>query len=425
MSITDVIISNDKNFACVIINSFITIFFKFTLAPIRLGSFTWPCPAIVTFNHDGQRALIILPDRGRMFQTSVITQPRRLVTHEIRRLDFKDGATCCCWRTPAIYIGLKNGHILTLDVRPDSIAKSETRQIKGIKAGVTRMRVGEKDTILTTDERGNWAVVVSNETVMPIQGQLRNAVLFSSTAMLAHVKGQKWLRILAVGSNPPIISSVAARRCPLMRPPKFAVTSFHSEAKTSWTCIRYGFPLLGRILGITPVIIREQARLLRGICRELRSRALRFALLLSDFEDAQNLLLETNPTDPGFIQAMLKTALLGRKDGDEGRELAAAGLITHGWLEDAIDIFLLSGKWESVVRKLIDFDRLADAAMVCRIQEPSNLRTALLEEIALMMLESGMIEYGLILLAEAGKTEQIAGKLRQFKELEQAEFLVV
>jgi hypothetical protein len=116
---------------------------------------------------------------------------------------------------------------------------------------------------------------------------------------------------------------------------------------------------------------------------------------------------------------MLKTALLGRKDVNWRQW----DLITHGWLEDAIDVVLLSGKWESVVRKLINFDRLADAAMVCRIREPSDMKTALLEEIALMMLESGMIEFGLILLAEAGKTEQIAGKLRQFKELEQAEFL--
>jgi hypothetical protein len=102
--------------------------------------------------------------------------------------------------------------------------------------------------------------------------------------MLAHVKGQKWLRILAVGSSPPIVFSVAARRCPLIRPPKLAVSAFHNEAKTVWNCVRYGFPLLGRVIAVTPGVIREQMRLLREVCRDLRPRALRFALLLGRCE---------------------------------------------------------------------------------------------------------------------------------------------
>jgi hypothetical protein len=120
---------------------------------------------------------------------------------------------------------------------------------------------------------------------------------------------------------------------------------------------------------------------------------------------------------------MLKVALLGRADGDESRELAAAQLTSHGFIEDAIDVRLMTGHWHVAVKNLIGVNLLTDAAFLCRAQPQSQEKRALLEAVGLEMLSNGMQSYAMVLFAEAEKLDMICDQLRKSKKIEQAEFL--
>jgi hypothetical protein len=414
MALTDVVISADRAFACAIVAQFITVFFKLQPVPVRLASFTWASPAFAAFDTDGMRGVVVT-ERGKVFVTSSLAQSRRLTVRIVRRLELKEAASALCWRRPRLYVGLRNGQIIATELAGD------TRALRPMRAGVASLRLVERDAIFATDERGGAALIPPGDAPgAPVPGTHRHAVLCPGGTVLAHAKGEKWIRVVATAAPVP---PMAARRSPITRPPRAAAAAFRAEPRTPWSCIRYGYPVLAQTIARAPRAVREQMRLLRSVCAALPSPALGLALRLGDLADAREMLLDTDPASPAFFGAMLKVALSGRKDGNDTRDLAVASLISQGCVEEAIEICLLTGSWVNAIRRLIDFDRITEAASICRVQEPSEERNVIMEELANKMLEQGMNEYGFILLAEVGKTERICAKLIELNETEQAEFL--
>jgi hypothetical protein len=187
-------------------------------------------------------------------------------------------------------------------------------------------------------------------------------------------------------------------------------------------------PLLGRVVNAAahPGATCDYAIALMRVfmeSKELANPAIRYSVLLGDIEIARRLLLSANPDNPAFVQAMIKVALLGRADGDESRELAAARLTSHGFIEDAIDVLLMTGHWHVAVKKLIGVNLLTDSAFICRARPRSQEKSALLEAVGLEMLSNGMQSYAMVLFAEAGKLEMVCDQLRKSRKIEQAEFL--
>jgi hypothetical protein len=338
----------------------------------------------------------------------------------------KEPISCCCWRRPNLYIGVKTGGIVSLELTPTGTAA--LRQLPPLKHGVTRIALGENGSLVGTDEKGKLSVITEGDTIVPIMGHLTNAVMCSGTLILGRVKGEKWLRVVAIVGELRILPAAALIRSPILRTLRASKLSLREEPRLPWTCVRFGYPLLAQLLEVSnggnP--LRQEVSVLQSLCQELgslRERALRFALILGDFESAKAILLSTDANDPQFMMAMLMVALIGHTDGNEERTLATTGLISHGHFELAIDLFLLTGHWELAVRKLMEFDRWFEAELICRIRPPSEMRNALLEEIAAHMIEDGMARNALLIRAELGQGDWLAAKFRQLDDREQADFI--
>jgi hypothetical protein len=108
---------------------------------------------------------------------------------------------------------------------------------------------------------------------------------------------------------------------------------------------------------------------------------------------------------------------------NRGIEIGTAQFLGRGFVDEAIDLLLLTDNWTEAASMLIGMGRLADAALICRLQEPSDVRTQLMASLAKKMLLSGMPSYGLLVLAELGAFEEIARYFSGEQEKEQAEFV--
>jgi hypothetical protein len=414
MTITDVVFSGDKKYACVIVSTWITIFFRLSQKPIQIGSFTWPSPAFVDFTDDNSFAVIVF-EKGEIRRTSALSEANsNLRLFPLRKVDFKEPATSCCLRKSNLFVGLRDGHILSLNLT--STGKSDVHSIRHMKSPIAKLRRQENGSILVIDEKRN-SLVLSGETFIPIMGVLKNPVICPQATLLARPNGKTYIKVFPIVGDFTPAFATAAQHCPVMRPPNLEIMPMSGEITTASECLRLGLPLLARVFTAVKAgkYLREQATLLLKIAnasRGLAAQSIRYSLLLGDLESARSFLYATDSQDPDFDLAILKASLIGRTDGEESVELAAEKLIFLGFTGDAIDIALIVNRWELAVKKLLDADRLAEAALICRIQPASELKTSLLETIAHAMLKARLGAYAMILLAEAGRFDLICEQFR-------------
>jgi hypothetical protein len=96
----------------------------------------------------------------------------------------------------------------------------------------------------------------------------------------------------------------------------------------------------------------------------------------------------------------------------------------RGFEEEGIELLLMTKNWAEAVSNLTGMGKLAEAAMICRAQQPSEPRTELMTSLARRMVLNGMPAYGLMLLAELGKFDEITKQFISELEREQAAFLL-
>jgi hypothetical protein len=188
---------------------------------------------------------------------------------------------------------------------------------------------------------------------------------------------------------------------------------------------KYGLPFL-RMLHqsmAAPDWARDQFSVMLNACipvTALVNQAFRLALLLGDFEAAQSVLSASPPTSPQFRLNMFKWALLGVEGAIATVEMAASQLMTCDFIDDALEMLLITGNWEMAVEKLIGVDRPIEAATVCRAQEFSEQKQIHLNRIAMKFVEDGNIPLALKLFSEAGNKHAIAAQLDMLSEADQA-----
>jgi hypothetical protein len=153
------------------------------------------------------------------------------------------------------------------------------------------------------------------------------------------------------------------------------------------------------------------------------TRAARYSYLIHDYEPERQLLLATDSDNQvEFITNILKAVTIG-SSGSEGLRRAAGLLIVRGFVDQGIELLLMTGNWQGAAEHLMTLGMLAEAAMVLRVQEPSPERNELLLELAERMFAVEMTAYAVILLSEVGDFDQIATRFRNMGETGQAAFL--
>jgi hypothetical protein len=84
----------------------------------------------------------------------------------------------------------------------------------------------------------------------------------------------------------------------------------------------------------------------------------------------------------------------------------------------------MTNNWADAVSNLTGMGKLGEAALICRAQYPSEQRMELMMSLAKRMVIKGMAPYGMILLAELGKMDEIAKQFICEVEREQGLFLL-
>jgi hypothetical protein len=97
---------------------------------------------------------------------------------------------------PTLYLGLRNGQIVAADIK--ATGKADVRVVRPIRYGIAKMRLGENDSVLAIDELGNCVVVMHRESVIPVMGTIKHAVVSSGTTLLSQGKGEKILKLMPI-----------------------------------------------------------------------------------------------------------------------------------------------------------------------------------------------------------------------------------
>jgi hypothetical protein len=144
--------------------------------------------------------------------------------------------------------------------------------------------------------------------------------------------------------------------------------------------------------------------------------------LLKRFRAAQALFLATPTADPDFTTNIVKTVLITSRE-KAAIELGTANFIGRGFADEAIDLLLMTDNWKDAVSMLVGMGRLGDAAIICRVEKPSEARTMIGTSLAKRMITLGMHAYAMVLLREIGDFEEIVRQFTIEGQPEQAEFM--
>jgi hypothetical protein len=281
-------------------------------------------------------------------------------------------------RRSKIIFGTEGGLIGQIDMMPSPSAFTEIRQIRHT---VTRILTTPRGQLLAMDDRGNGIFLSEGDEWMSVPCTLKNAVLCGSMAILARVHGEKCLRTV------PIHGGLHTPPTPLA-----AAMNLGRWGSTSGS----------------PPEVREEIRILRNALArapQFRARATRYYFLLKEFRAAQDFLLASE-TGPLFVANVMKAIVIA-SGASAAIELGTAQFTGRGFVDEAIDLCLMTDNWSEAVSVLIGMGRLSDAAIICRVQEPSELRTQLMTSLAKRMLAGGMHAYGTLLFAELGSLEAV------------------
>jgi hypothetical protein len=120
----------------------------------------------------------------------------------------------------------------------------------------------------------------------------------------------------------------------------------------------------------------------------------------------------------------LKSTIFGARGENEIAICAAENLIAGGFVEDALDVLLITDNWELAVGKMMDLGMIIRAVTVCRLREPSKQRNKLLLKIVEKLADAGYFDQVVMVLAEIGDRETISGMFADENEFEQADLVM-
>jgi hypothetical protein len=428
MPVTSFIVSSNRCFLCAIVTRFIVSFFDVTGRPQLLGSLTFDTPIHVTFRAT-VNAVWIVSERGRVWGVPAVGRGKLQLQSE-RPLDLKGHGlvTALAWRRPYLLLGSSTGAVLRADMSASPLRVAEVRQMR---TAITEMRPGFRGALMVLDAAGNALLLPTGQDeseVMDLPVVVKNAAMCEPLGLIVRVPRERRLRVLKLVGTLKTLASSCAMHSPVIGPRTALRQKLQKEKRSTAACMRYGFPLMARILQVmeNPEWVKQQALLLRDLFLQepaLTKRALHYSLLLKDFQTANRLLLATDPSDPHYLFNLARAGHLGLP-GDEGSlAIASTQLVARQYFTEAVDLLLCSDRWQMAVEKLIEVNKIVEAAFICRVQQLSQERGKLMHCVARKMLQNGMKGYAAVLFGECRQLEAISTLLMNAKEVEQMEFM--
>jgi hypothetical protein len=336
----------------------------------------------------------------------------------------KSAITGIAVRRSKIFLGTVSGSIGQIEMATGPITVTEARQMKH---PVIKMIARGRASVLAIDEKNHYVFLSDEDEWLPIPGVVKNPVMCGSLAFLCRIPGMKCLKVVQLMNVfKPLVPPLAGQ-LPVLKPAGELRLALREQPANPETCLIYGLPFLYRLFQVNKVAesFRQYLIILRRLITPLtafRDRTARILYLLKDFRGAQELLMSTPTDDPLFLANTMKVVLMGAPT-NPGIEIGTARFLGMGFIDEAIDLLLMTDNWSEAVSMLIGMGKLAEAALVCRVQEPSEMRSQLMTSVAKRMLMSGMPAYGLQMLAEVGAVNEIIQYFVGELEVEQAEFL--
>jgi hypothetical protein len=280
--------------------------------------------------------------------------------------------------------------------------------------------------IAVFDDRGYGLLVAGNGEWSPIPCAVKAAVMCTPIEFLVNKRGEHFLRVLQIVGQFVQSPSICASQCPVLKSRRELELAVRSSTRTKATCLELGMPLALKIIQAreSPQSSREQMIVLRNLFvgqPQLLNRVVRYSYILGESGFAKHLFLGTNPDDPSFITNIMRAVVIQPIVG-EAVNWPASELFRRGLIDEAVDLLLMTGNWESAATHLISLGMFIQAALIIRGQEPSLRKEQLTERVAVQMLAAGFAAYSVVIMGENGDFNRIAEQFKRASELAQAEF---
>jgi hypothetical protein len=429
--IMNIVFSPDREKMCILLkfaSSLMTLFFTTGSRPQMLGSRMFEGLVSVDFTGASDRAFVVTA-KAAVFtvigfhNASLRFQGPYRLPYTLKHHDRLQSLSI---RKHFMYFGTLSGSFLRLNTATTPWAVSEVRQFR---FPIDTIQPGPPPSLLVLDERGNGQFLSTDGEWSAMPGPVKHAVMCCPFAFLARVPGQGKLSVVPViGTyHPPF--PVTAKSCPILFSAEKFRERLQSQPATPATCLKFGMPLICRALlgNDYPNWAREQLLVLRNLfiqADRLFKPAIRYCLIIGDFQTARQLALDTPASDPLFRTNMIKAVVIGTQEGHKSLEEVVQRLFDSGFRDEAIDLCLLTGRWDMAVTHLLKMNYVMEAAFICRAQEHDNpQKRNFAQRIARHFITDGAFAYAVTLLAECADFESIEELFDEHSQMVQADFI--
>ncbi|KAK8885508.1 hypothetical protein M9Y10_040957 [Tritrichomonas musculus] len=350
MSISNVVISKNKQLFAVIVNGFIVSIFISSnkQGPWLLGTITFYSDVVVTFIND-MVVMINIKSHTMTVTSPIDVRKPVLINGGKRKLKIKSSygiITCANGSSKGIFIGTSLGFILKVEAVTYNVV-----EIYQMSSAILQFRwtsASSKDSsFLACDLNGSALMLNDDGEYVKIKGRYSNSIPISP-AVIAGVPQPSqssqsspnnnnnndsenesdnvddgnltehfFIESVSVvgGVFKPKFPTVAARN-PLMKPRATWAQILSREEPTAKDLPLYGIPLIAKLIDAerNPNYSVQQTLLLRDLILntpQLWHRAFRYSLLIKDNESAKNILSSMPSNHPEFMKCLLKRALFG------------------------------------------------------------------------------------------------------------------
>jgi hypothetical protein len=427
LAITDVVFSADRLWLCVIANRSLTSFFRLSPVVKRVAVFSFGGPVAVDFR-PGPGSAIVVTESGVM--TTIVDlassdgPPRRKNVTITLPLRTRDPVVAVALRGSTVTVATTTGAIIQIDLSSSPPAFKDARQLK---SGFASMRPCPRGGLAVFDDKGHGVFQLANGEWSSLPCAVKAAALCTPIAFLVRMRGSHYLRVVQIVGQFMHTPSNIVSQCSVLKSRDQLEAIVASAPRTPAVCLEIGMPLAMKALQARTAgdWIRQHLLVLRNLfARDSRllARSARYSYVLRDFEGARQLFLATLPDDENFITNIMKAIAIG-STGGEALHGAASELLTRGLADEAMDLLLMTDNWDAAASNLIALGMLAEAALVLLAQDHSDVRTQLVERLAVRMLFAGAAACSVVILSAIGDFGEIEERFIQAAENAQAQFV--
>lgn len=433
LPLTSVVVSDNRRCACLVLNGKIAT--VMTLLPDikTIGSFPFGSRIVCAFSPSNDR-LAFLDHNGRMRITTVINpkNPAPVRIETSKKFDMKkDPPTFLLWKTnkkstSSFLVGVTSGSLLKIKGTTWTITT-----ISALKNPISKIiRCGKG--IVVVDNRGN-TTTIGFTVDFAFPDVVKNIKSIARTTFVVRGSGEGRIKVIQnTGKFVPFYAP-SSSRCHVMKTQEGWAESVRAlEPSNLQQAMEYashfGMSLIRFVLESMrfPDARCEQLTVLRNTVQrhpKFKELAMRLSLVIGDRQRAHDLCLSglSEQKLETVIGILKSTMFLSPKA--EGIRDATKQLITIGEYDHALDLWMIGGKWKSVVKCLLAQRNYRQCLVIlaarCRSEKDKGLIGVAMKYFRKS--PNNGIEFRL--LGQSKNVGEVASLYENINEVEQAQFV--